>query len=238
MDSTDSLVLTPLKKLFEDCLNANYFDFGDYGSVAAKISPDGRTLYIYFQWSKGRRDWINNFAFASKAYKRMKFTWRCHRGFLRVWKSIQDQVLKLAFDAVATSPQIDTIVCVGYSHGAPLAALAVENFKYLGLSYKVFGVGFGSPKFIWGKLPPEVGVRFDTFTNVSNRNDIVTYMPPRLFGYDYQNAVIVLPQLDPLDKYGCFKAHYPENYMAALSELDLYLRTDGTVCINYSYGGT
>lgn len=79
--------MTDLKALFNKCLNANYKHVENGGDYALK--REGDLLYILFECSNGKLDWKNNFDFPIKPYKDMGIKWYCHRGFLRVWKSIK-----------------------------------------------------------------------------------------------------------------------------------------------------
>ena len=89
----DKIVRTPLpsktlrdmRAQFIRCLNAKYIHTDNDGDYAIEESRDGKTLYLLFQWTRTAYDWISNFDFVAKPYKDMEITWRCHRGFLRVW---------------------------------------------------------------------------------------------------------------------------------------------------------
>ena len=62
-----------------------------------------------------------------KVVMNMKIKWRCHRGFLRVWKTIKPYIEQIDFS------KAKKIVVVGYSHGAAIATLCHEYiwFNYL-----------------------------------------------------------------------------------------------------------
>ena len=70
-------------------------------------------------------DWKNNFDFPAKPYKDMEVNWSCHRGFLRVWKSIEPYL-----EEVINDMTISQIYIVGYSHGAAIASLCHEYVWY------------------------------------------------------------------------------------------------------------
>ena len=114
----DKIVRTPLpsktlrdmRAQFIRCLNAKYIHTDNDGDYAIEESRDGKTLYLLFQWTRTAYDWISNFDFVAKPYKDMEIPWRCHRGFLRVWKSIKPFVK----DAVA-NPKYTKIYICGYT---------------------------------------------------------------------------------------------------------------------------
>lgn len=176
-------------KLLE-CANRYYdADFihvehdGDYA-----IQRDGNTLYLFLEWSNGGSDWRNNFDFPAKPYKDMGIKWYCHRGFLRVWKSIEPYIKSAIMDDT-----VQKIVVIGYSHGAAIAMLAHEYVWYNrpDLRDNIEGYGFGAPRCYWGlKIKKSIKERWENFHPIRNENDIVTRVPPAVFGFVHANKVI------------------------------------------------
>ena len=66
---------------------------------------------------------------SAKPYRDMNDKWYAHRGFLRVWKAMKDEIERKVVAILATNAEIDTIKCVGYSHGAALSLLATEDIS-------------------------------------------------------------------------------------------------------------
>lgn len=202
-----------LLELFQLCLNADYVHTENNGDYAIKVID--KTLVLSFQWSNGKEDWKNNFNFPAKAYKKGANKWFCHRGFLKVWKSIREQ-LEPRVLSILKSTAVDTITCVGYSHGAAIAGFATEDMAFLlGSEYKIAGYGFGCPRFVWGVLPREVKERFKHFVPVRNIPDIVTHVPPFILGYRHGGK---LHRIGAARKYGAIQAHYAEHYIAELEK--------------------
>lgn len=198
--------------LFKLCLGATYTHTAESGDYTLCINGDA--LYLLFQHSDGKEDWKNNFDFPAKPYRDMKPKWYCHRGFLRVWKAIRDELEPKVADALKNSPQIVKIVCVGYSHGAALAVLATEDMAFLyGDRYRVSGYGFGAPRVLWGAVPKEVKKRLECFTTVRCVPDLVTHVPPVLFGF--RNAGRLL-RVGEDSFYGPIDAHRAESYLQEL----------------------
>lgn len=210
-----------LLSLFRRCLKAQYTHVENSGDFA--IEKDGSVLYLLFQWSNGKEDWRNNFDFAAKPYKDMEIEWKCHRGFLRVWKSIEPYVK----DEIMNSA-VKRIIVIGYSHGAAIATLAHEYiwFNRPDLRPKASGgycglmsYGFGCPRVFFGKIPNELKERWLTFFPIRNINDIVTHVPPVLFGYRHVTKVVKIGEKGKLIRYSrldCVSAHYPKNYELSL----------------------
>lgn len=202
-----------LYSLFYRCLSARYTETAESGDYATQV--EGDTLYLLFQKSRGRTDWVNNFRFGAVPYKYMAEEWRAHRGFLCVWKAMRDEVEQKVAEALNTF-QVKKIVVVGYSHGGALAVLATEDMAYLYADrYEVIGYGFGGPRVLWGKIPESVKKRLECFTLVRNVPDIVTHVPPALLGYKHVGTKL---KVGRLFRYGPFSAHKHQSYIAELSQ--------------------
>ena len=166
-----------LKAHFERCLQAQYVHTAMGGDYA--IEARGNTLYLLFEWSDGGEDWINNLDFPATPYRRMEQTWFCHRGFLRVWRALRDEVEPAVESMLHRRPWIREIVCIGYSHGAAMAVLACEDMTFLyGKRLEVSGYGFGTPRVLWGPIPRAVKSRLSAFYATVCVPDLVTTVPP------------------------------------------------------------
>lgn len=202
--------------LYKTCISGEGYVSTPY-SGNYKIVYNGNTAEIYFQHSCGIWDWVSNFDFAVKPYKRMKDEWRCHRGFLRVFKGMRDEIAELIGTEIDAG-RVSSIVCVGYSHGAPLALLAVEDlcFRY-GDRVPVCGFGFGAPRVIFGDLPEDVKKRVAKYTAINVCGDLVSHLPPKAFGYrDAENVVLLAKSGD----YGPIEAHVYTSIIAELEKIE------------------
>ena len=198
---------------FKKCLSLKneYIHLESDGSFVT--NRDGKKLYIYFEWSNGVKDWVNNFRFFAlpiRPYKDMKKGgWFCHRGFLKVWKSIEPHLVEEIRD-----PSVEEIEIVGYSHGAAIAQLCYEYVKFHRQDVVVTGVGFGSPRVVWGILSKAAKERFKGFKVVRNCKDIVTHLPPVIFGYRHTGEVIKIG----VHSQGLIDDHRPSNYIDSLED--------------------
>jgi hypothetical protein len=190
----------------KECLSIPYTHVEDGGDYA--LLRDGDTLKIYFEWSDGLEDWKNNFDFPAKPYKHMNHIWFCHRGFLKVWKAIEPYLAEYIND-----PEIKKIEIVGYSHGAAIALLCYEYCVFNRPDVVVEGAGFGCPRVFWGIVPRKVKERFKNFKVVRNRKDLVTFVPPALFGYRHISEMVKTGKTNPI------KDHFQTEY---LKELEHY----------------
>jgi hypothetical protein len=154
-------------------------------------------------------------AVPSEPYKNMFKKWRVHGGFLAVWKDMQNAIEEIVAEILKKHPEIKKIVIIGYSHGASIAVLATEDMEYLhGESYEVSGYGFGTPRVLWGIVPEEVKYRLRNFTSIRNIPDIVTHVPPMIFGFRNAGTLI---KVGRKGKYSPFKAHYASAYITELN---------------------
>jgi len=98
-------------------------------------------------------------------YKNMKEKFLVHRGFLKAWKSVRDEIALLDFDTI-----------VGYSMGGALATFAHEDFRYR-KGYQPKTYVFGCPKVLF--LPSShVRNRFNSIERYANKEDVVAKLPP------------------------------------------------------------
>lgn len=195
-----------MKNKFNAVMRAKYTHVENDGSYAVK--RDGEKLTLYFQGSSGLTDWKNNFDFPAKPYRRMDSVWFCHRGFLKVWKSIEPYVAPDILDLTIT-----TIEVIGYSHGGAMAQLCYEYIKFHRPDVAVTGYGFGSPRVMWGFASAEVMERFKGFVVIRNGRDIITHLPPLFLGFRHACEVKKVGE-----SVGPILDHFPSKYRKALGE--------------------
>ncbi len=204
-----------LLALFEDCLEQDYREVENGGSYAYRRerNREGERLLIFFQQSHGITDWINNLDFSARPYEEMDPPWKCHAGFLRVWKSVKRYLEPHLLD-----PSVNDFVVVGYSHGAALAALCHEYIWYHRPECRdrLLGVGYGAPRVLYGCVPPALALRWERFYVVRNGKDLVTYLPPRFAGYCHVGNLVAIGDEK---SYSEIDAHRPENYLKELERL-------------------
>lgn len=226
---------------FKKCLDLekDYVHVENDGSYYYEM--ENGKLTIYLEWSNGKVDWINNFNFIpecrigfkriwalivaffkaiifnaqmpKQSYKDMENKWYCHRGFLKVWKSIEPYLKDIVMDEA-----VKEIEVIGYSHGGGVAQLCYEWVKFWRPDVKAHGYGFGAPRIFWGNASETVKKRFQGFTVVRNGDDLITHLPPTLFGFSD-----ICPILEIGEYNGGIADHYPERYLEALKELDRIL---------------
>jgi hypothetical protein len=203
-----------LLNLFNRILKAEYIHTSN--GVDFVLQRDGETLYILFECSDGFDDWKKNFKFIAKPYKKMSRVWRCHNGFANAYSSVRDDINAYVKE-ITSNHDIKNIVCAGYSHGAALAVLCMEDMQYsFGEMYDIQGVGFGTPRVLWGIVPKEVKKRLKGFMAVINIDDIVTHLPPKILGFRDAGQIV---KIGAKGKYSRIDAHRPESYQEELRGL-------------------
>lgn len=191
-------------KLFKSLRNVKYKHVENSGSFW--YSQHKNNLTIFFEWSNGKEDWKNNFDFPAKPYRDMQDKWYAHRGFLKVWKSIEPYLKDIIM-----CRDIENITIAGYSHGGAIALLCHEYCAYNRPDCNIIGWGFGAPRVIWGIKPQRLRNRLRNFRVIRCGKDIVTHLPPIIFGFTHANKPI---------EYACDKnavdCHRPESYIGVL----------------------
>ena len=210
-----------LLKHFDDCLTAHYRHVEEDASFAVK--RENNTVTIYFEKSNGVEDWKNNFRFAARPYRDMKEPWRCHGGFMKVFRALLQYL-----EEILLNEEVTHYILVGYSHGAALALLCHEYLLYHRpeLLGKVEGYGFGCPRVIAGHIPASLRARLYGFRVIKNVDDIVTHLPPKLFGYSH----VTKPEtIGTRGRYSMVEAHFDESYRRELKSLSVKEK-EGALC--------
>jgi triacylglycerol lipase len=204
-----------LVELFDKCNDAEIYEVVGSDVDYAFIEEED-TLYIYFKPSDSKIDWFINFAYWRRPYKDMDIDYRVHGGFLAVWKAVEDIVI-----AKIKDKRWKHVVISGYSHGAALAALCHECVWFHREDLRADGLethAFDGPRVYAGfKVKKELEERWRTFYLYRNFNDIVTHMPPTLFGFTHVGTVI---EIGAGEDPGLIKAHYYGSIRKSLVEYE------------------
>lgn len=196
--------------LFQTVLNEKYIQLEEE-TASYSCHLNGDVLYLFFEWSNGATDWKNNLDFPAKHYREMPDCWYAHRGFLRVWKVIEERLAPVINDR-----KVKKILIAGYSHGAALALLCHEYCKFnrRDIGNSITGYGFGCPRVAFGHLRKSVKERFRGFFVIRNKKDIVTHVPPVFLLYRHAGRLITVGT----GRWNCIDAHRPENYLESLQD--------------------
>jgi predicted lipase len=209
-------------EIFKEVLSVPYLHTSEHQGSYFSKKVDG-TLYLYFEKSNGFIDWKNNFDFPAKPYRDMGTKWRAHKGFVKVWKEIEPFLENVIMDKTVTK-----VIISGYSHGGAIAALAHEYvwFNRPDLRDNIEGYAFEPPRVFWGwKIPKALKERWNGFRVYRNGQDIVTHVPPVLFGYHHVGKMIHINKnrktiVDRTYVLKCVDEHNSPNVIAALEQSD------------------
>lgn len=153
-----------------------------------------RNVIVIFQGSNSDMDWKHNFQFWKKPYKDMPIKFRVHSGFLKIWQSGRDQIMK---EIANLNPA--TITIIGHSLGGSICQLCHENcwFDFIysreqnpqegveSLRGKIHSIAFGSPRVLGLLNARKVKERWEGTTLINNSSDIVPAAPPFFFFYTH-----------------------------------------------------
>src|SRR5574344_50243 len=204
-----------MKKLSEmfKAVNSQSWQTTGHDVQYAFLREDSQ-LTIYFEGSSSKIDWTRNFMFSKRPYKDMADPYRVHRGFLAAWKEVEDTILAQIADT-----SVNSIRIVGYSHGAALAAFCHECcwFHRPDIRNNIIGVGFEAPRIYAGfRVKASLLERWNNFFVIRNNTDMVTHLPPWIFGYCHVGNII---HVGRGKRYGPIDSHRPEFVSESLNQL-------------------
>lgn len=145
-----------------------------------------KKIRLLFQESNGLKDWITNFRFPGKLYKKQNSVLRVHKGYGNAWKSANDSIMNYLIKVCDENPDYKVIIA-GWSYGGAMAQLAAEDFNFrtrsnlnnVNSGKKATLVTFGSPKLICGPRTKDYMITCcERIFQYSQCNDMVTYLPP------------------------------------------------------------
>ena len=207
-------IYAEMLECFENLLKVKYKASENGGSYC--IERRGSELFIFFEGSNGGVDWANNLDFPSAPYSDMPCKWRCHRGFVRVFKSLLPHIKEAILDR-----SVSRMTICGYSHGGALALLCHEYAWYNRADLRadrLRSFAIGAPRVIFAPrgICTRLEERFVGLELVRNIDDVVTHLPPLFLGYTHPREPILIGERG---KYSRIDAHRPEAYRSALRRL-------------------
>ena len=138
---------------------------------------DEKIIRLFFQGSRSKTDWLINFNFPVKAYKKQKNKLKYHSGWIKAYKSANDTIMS---ELIKESDiyQGYSIEIIGHSLGGALAVYAAEDFNFR-TGKKPMLITFGAPKAVFGKKTKQRLI--DSCSEIHqyvHKNDIVPKIPP------------------------------------------------------------
>jgi hypothetical protein len=198
-------------KLFQLCAyEIEYKQIGDSVNYAFMEEKKTKTLYIFFQGSNSITDWVLNFWFTKKVYK----MFRVHNGFFHAYSQARNMLLDKVYEKDENGDyKWLKIIIVGYSHGGALAQLLLQDVWYHRQDIKdcVLAYAFETPRCL--KVPKKYRFMWENLTTIRTNNDLITHLPPRLFGFNDLGKMLKVKGDVSLVKNHlpkCIKSHYPQ----------------------------
>ena len=184
-------------------------------------------IQIHFQGTKDLPDWFSNFFFIPKYYdtfiwNNKKITLKVHQSWAAMYKVmkhfIRNKVKELK--EIHKSAEIEVI---GWSLGSGQAQLCVQDLYYnLGIKSHLFTFGsvnlFKTNIFNRNKTRKYLRACCKEYHLFCNRNDIVTYVVPRIFGF------IKIDRINVKGKFNFFGLFKPLKYHCHYDEISYYER--------------
>lgn len=174
-----------LKNLNFDTSRDNFF-FSDSGThTQAFVAGDTKKIIISFRGTEGKiADWVTDIKVFKETWTEANPLGDVHNGFNSALSSIWNDV----FDEINTlRTNNQTIWLTGHSLGGALATLAAATFELQQPHVGINGVyTFGQPRIANHKFLRNYNeiLKTRTFRCVNN-NDVVTRVPPQIFGYSH-----------------------------------------------------
>lgn len=215
-----------ISELFWKTWSTPYTTIGD--QVDYSFIEEEGTLYIFFQGSSQKIDWIHNFNFPKKPYKDMDIPYRVHGGFLKCWKQVEDIIINKITELNENDQyKFNRIIVSGYSHGGALAAFCHECvwFHRPDIRENCWSYGFEAPRIYGGfRVKKELRERWAHFIMVRNHNDIVTHVPPKFIGFCDVGTILHIGRFQHYEGLDCISSHLPENVYNSLKEINFEIK--------------
>jgi len=169
-----------------------YTTIDEKNDVEISIGIENRILYISFLGSISKKDWLHNFMFWKKPYKRMNKLFFVHSGFLKIYKTCRPVV----HTWLQKIDEYDTIILSGHSMGAAIATLCLEDISFIKEEHlipmrnkTITSIVTASPRVFSIFGSKIVNSRCDSLIRIIYKNDGVPTVPPALFLYKHVGMV-------------------------------------------------
>lgn len=180
-----STIHSELSNLGFDLTRDNYY-FSDPNTHAqAFVVGDNRKIIVSFRGSeKEIADWVTNVQVFKETWTDANPLGEVHNGFYSALSSIWDKVSD-EINTLRTGNQ--TIWITGHSLGGALATLAAATLELQNPHLRVGGVyTFGQPRIANQEFSKNYNKQLKNITfRCVNNNDVVTRVPPQIFGYSH-----------------------------------------------------
>ena len=174
-------------------------------------------IQVHFEGTKDVPDWVTNFIFLPKYYDSFlwndkKITLKVHKSWASMYKVMKYFVRKEVMDLKELHKDAHVEV-IGWSLGSGQAMLCVQdlNFNY-GIKSHLYTFGsvnlFKTNIFNRRKTKKYLRSCCNSYHIFCNKNDIVTYVVPRIFGFIKYDRLNVKKKFNPFSMFRVLKNHF------------------------------
>jgi len=163
-----------------------------HANYEVHYEPERNVIQINFEETNGKKDWFVNFMFVEKYYDSFiwedkKITLRVHNGWAAMYKAMKHYVRNEFWELKRRYPTANVEI-IGWSLGSSQAMLCAQDLNYnYGIKPHLYTYGSVNPFktniFNRHKIKKYLRDCCNEVYNFCDVNDIVTYLPPRLFGF-------------------------------------------------------
>ncbi len=163
-----------------------------HANYEVHYESDRNVIQINFEETNGKKDWFVNFMFTEKYYSKFyhngkKIALKVHNGWARMYKAMKHQIRNEVTYLKRLYPTA-FVEIIGWSLGSGQAMLCAQDLFYnFGIKSYLYTYGSVNPFktniFNRGVTRKYLRDCCEAVYNFSEPNDIVTYLPPRLFGF-------------------------------------------------------
>jgi len=185
------------------------------------------TLYIIFQGSHGRADWLDNFKFwhrdlrKTKPYGNIDTDIEIHTGFLEQYQLVRS----LIHSVIKENPNISKIVVAGHSLGGALSSLCSVDINYNFQEKDITCITLGSPRAGNRAFVTSYNKRVPKTYRIVNGDDIVCKVPLIIMGFIHTSMKLLVGK-KKWYKLFSIDAHYPNLYQ---KNYELFLVNGGKI---------
>ncbi|MCR5763822.1 MAG: lipase family protein [Treponema sp.] len=201
----------------------NYYIFKD---------SKNKIIYLIFEDSHSISDWVNDFDYVALSYEHAPYSITAHGGFVKVWQSGSEKVMKEFEEAIAENPSYELVI-TGWSMGGAFAHFAAEELNWKtrtekadpDTGKKVLLITYGCPHLLYGRPMSEYFARcVKASYNFAHVKDGFARLPPESWGFFIENR-IEIGQNDHSSKSPHVRYGEKELY-GSIHINDTYIQTD------------
>lgn len=173
-------------------INYVYKGILTHANYCVRFDEKRNVIQIHFEGTKDVPDWITNIMFQPKYYESFmwndkKITLKVHKAWAAMYKVMKDYIRKEVSTLKDKHPNAEVEI-IGWSLGSGQAMLCAQDLNYnFGIQSHLFTFGsvnlFKINVFNKNKTIKYLRSCCKSYHIFCNKNDIVTYLVPRIFGF-------------------------------------------------------